>query len=54
MLALRKKSHCYEASNLYIIPKNIHLYFGANVKVLLGIATYFLSLYVPLLFQDGF
>ena len=31
-------------------PKYIQLYFGANVKVLLGIVTYFLSLYVLLFY----
>ena len=42
MLALREKSHYYYVtSKLYMLAKNIQYYFGANVKVLLGIVTYF-------------
>ena len=43
MLALREKSHYYVTLNLYMLPKNIQLYFGANVKILLGIVTYILK-----------
>ena len=44
MLALREKSHYYVAANLYMLPKIYSIIFGANVKVLLGIVTFFFKL----------
>ena len=54
MLALRVKSHFYVTSNFFLLPKNIQKYFGANINILLRIVTFFFSLYVTLLLQDGF
>ena len=44
MLAFREKSHYYETSYLYMLPKKYLINFGANVKVLLGIGTYIFKL----------